>query len=217
MATTAKKTITFQDVERRRREFSGALRDYTKTGQRYHNPAIPMPAKHYESAQVLPNRLAMLDKLPKGKIIGETGVGVDNIAAEILNRAKPAKLHLFGTGESSLTDEVLRDGLRSGCVVPHGAPYGLELADVPDGFFDALYLSGETAVDDVLTLLELAARKTTAGGTIMVNSYAVWSTVSMYHCGTARAVNKFCTQHGWKMTYLALDPMGYYNVALNPL
>ncbi|UYV37189.1 hypothetical protein N4R57_19885 [Rhodobacteraceae bacterium D3-12] len=217
MATKPKKKITFQDVERRRREFSGALRDYAQSGQRYHNPAMPMPAKYYASAQVLPNRLAMFDKLPKGKVIGETGVGADNIAAEILNRAKPAKLHMFGTLESSLTDEALRDGLRSGCVVPHGEPYGLELADVPDGFFDALYLSGETAVDDVRALLNLAARKTTADGTIMVNSYAVWSTASMYHCGTAKAVNEFCTQNGWKMTYLALDPMGYYNVALNPL
>ena len=72
MTTTPR--MTLEEVERRRRAFAAALRALPRARERYHNPAPELPAAKLEGCEVLANRFALLDKVPRHGVIAEIGV-----------------------------------------------------------------------------------------------------------------------------------------------
>jgi hypothetical protein len=208
------KPITFDEVERKRRDFSRTLKDFSAQGGSYHHAAHELSADSLAGCRVFPNRMALLDHLPKGGVVAELGAGTGALSVQILERAAPKTLHIFDADPACLERESLVAGIKVGRLLPHMTDSGVSLATVPDGYLDGLYLSGSTDLADVQPLLELADRKLSAKGVLMVNNYAVWSPLSMYRCDVAHAVNMFCRTRPWKFTGLALQDMGYYDVQL---
>jgi hypothetical protein len=210
------KKVTFEQVERKRRELSQVLRQFRAAKGRYHNPAPELPAHVLEDCQVLPGRLALLDKLDPDQTLGLLGVANGDLAAQILYRSKPAMLHLFDEDLSRMGNPDIRAELASEeCrLKPHVGGVGDTLSRLPDAHFDVFYINGDHAYDAVKADIERVLPKIKPGGAMIFHSYTTWSAVTMYHCGVARAVHEFCLENPWRFRYLALEPMMYNDVML---
>ncbi len=210
------KKLTFEDVEKTRRAFSRTLRDFRAQKGRYHHPAPELPASKLEGCEVLPNRFALIDKVPKGGVMAEIGVDQGSFSLEILTRCQPEKLHLFDIDISRLSNPAILRELDQGSprLKTHVGDSSYNISKMPDGYFDMVYIDGDHEYQGVKKDIMAVLPKMKSAGVIVFNDYAVWSASSMYHCGVARAVHEFCLEHPWKFRYLALQTMMYNDVML---
>lgn len=211
-----KPKITFEDVEQKRRAFASALKEFTADKGRYHNPAPELPAAKLAGCEVLANRLALLDKLPKGGVFAEVGVDRGDFSIEILTRCKPEKLHLFDMDMTRLSNTALLGTIsqRGSPVKTHAGDSSTNMSKVPDGYFDVIYIDGDHGYEGVKRDIAASVPKLKPQGVMIFNDYAVWSATSMFHCGVARAVHEFCRDNPWKFRYIALQTMMYNDVML---
>lgn len=216
MTTTPR--MTLEEVERRRRAFAAALRALPRARERYHNPAPELPAAKLEGCEVLANRFALLDKVPRHGVIAEIGVDRGDFSLEILTRCKPERLHLFDIDISRLTNPDILAGLGSGSnrLKTHIGDSSANMGRMPEGYFDMVYVDGDHDYAAVRRDIAAILPRLAPGGAMVFHSYATWSAVSMYHSGVARAVHEFCLANPWKFRFLALEPMMYYDVMLVP-
>ena len=208
--------ITFEVVEQKRRVFSRALKEFLSSGGRYHHPAGELPAGKLEGCEILPNRLALIDRVEPGGVIAEVGVDRGDFSLELLNRCAPLKLHLFDIDIERLANPAILAELDNGSnrVKTHVGDSGLNMSRMPDNYFDAIYIDGDHRYEGVRRDIEASAPKLKQNGVLIFNDYSVWSPASMFHCGVARAVHEFCLNNPWKFRYLALQPMMYNDVML---
>lgn len=211
-------TITYEQVEQKRRAFSRALREFRKAKGRYHNPAPELPPAKLEGCEVLANRYQLLDRLAPGGVMAEIGVDRGDFSLEILTRCKPAKLHLFDIDLSRLSNPAIKAELaaETARVMTHAGDSATNMAKMPDGYFDMVYIDGDHEYQGVMRDIEATLPKLKPGGAMIFNDYTVWSATSMYHCGVARAVHEFCLNNPWKFRYMALQAMMYNDVMLIP-
>jgi predicted O-methyltransferase YrrM len=208
--------ITFEQVEQKRRAFSQALLQFRAAKGRYHNPAPELPGEKLEGCELLPNRYALLDKVPQGGAMAEIGVDRGDFSLEILTRCKPDKLHLFDIDIARLVNPEIRAELASedSRLKTHIGDSSTNLGKMPDGYFDLVYVDGDHDYKGVVKDIEAVLPKMKPGGILIFNDYTVWSASSMYHCGVARAVNELCLAHPWKFRYMSLQSMMYNDVML---
>ncbi len=208
--------ITYEQVEQKRREFAAALRQFTQEKGQYHQRASELPAAKLEGAEILPNRLALLDKIAAGGVIGEIGVDRGDFSLELLERCKPSQLHLFDIDISRLVNPRIQAELASneGRVKTHIGDSSTNMRKMPDSYFDVVYVDGDHRYEGVVKDIEAALPKIKPEGVLVFNDYTVWSAVSMYHCGVAKAVHELCLAQPWKFRYLALQSMMYNDVML---
>lgn len=214
--STTPPKITFEEVERKRRAFASALKEFTAQKGRYHNPAPALPAEKLVGCEVLPNRFAILDRLPKGGVIAEVGVDRGDFSLEILNRCQPERLHLFDMDLTRLTNSAVLQAIagHDGRIKTHAGDSSTNLSKMPDGYFDMIYIDGDHTYDGVMRDIRAAVSKLKPEGVMVFNDYTVWSATSMFHCGVARAVHEFCLDNPWKFRYIALQSMMYNDVML---
>lgn len=216
MTTADKPTVTREEVEQKRRAFAAALRAFTQAKGRYHHPAAPLPQEKLEGCEVLTDRYHLIDRLPKGGNVAEVGIDRGDFSLELLNRIRPERLHLFDIDISRLVNPAILAELDngSGRVRTHVGDSSTSLARMPDAYFDVIYIDGDHTYEGVMRDIEAALPKVKPTGALIFNDYAVWSAVSMFHCGVARAVHELCLNHPWKFRYIALQPMMYNDVML---
>lgn len=207
---------TFETVERKRRDFAQALARFRGKGGRYHNPAPPLPDDKYRDCEVLTDRLALLDRLPKGAAIAEVGVDRGHFSAEILSRCAPSILLLidreFDRLASPLVLELVARKDPRITLIPGDSADGL--SELPAGCLDVVYIDADHSYAAVRRDIAAALPCLKPDGVLVFNDYAVWSPSSMYHCGVARAVNELCLTSNWRLKYLAMQPMMYNDVML---
>lgn len=212
----AEPKITFEDVEQKRRAFAKALKEFRQARGSYHNPAPELPASKLEGCEILPDRLTLLDKLPKGGVMAEIGVDRGDFSLEILNRCKPDALHLFDIDISRLVNTKIRAELEAenSRLTTHVGDSSANMSKLPDSSFDMVYIDGDHAYEGVVRDIEAVLPKLKPGGVMIFNDYTVWSAASMFHCGVARAVHEFCLKHPWKFRYMSMQSMMYNDVML---
>lgn len=207
---------TFETVERKRRDFATALAGFRGNGGRYHNPAPPLPDDKYRGCEVLTDRLALLDRLPKGAAIAEVGVDRGYFSAEIIERCTPSSLVLIDRDLGRLANPLILDLVSHGdprLILLHGDS-GDCLEGLPARSLDLVYIDADHGYEAVRRDIAAALPKLKPDGALIFNDYAVWSPSSMYHCGVARAVNELCLASNWRLRYLAMQPMMYNDVML---
>ena len=211
-----KAKMTFEDVERKRRDFARTLREFVKQRGRYHNRAPELPQSKLDGCEMLSSRLGLLDRLDKGGTIAEIGAANGDFSNEILTRCAPEMLHLFDVDASALTNADVRAELsaETSRIKPHLDNSEKAFAKFPDAFFDLIYINGDHDYDAVMHDITIALPKLKPGGGLVFHAYTTWSAVSMYHCGVARAVHEFCLENPWKFRYVALETMMYNDVML---
>jgi predicted O-methyltransferase YrrM len=162
----------------------------------------------------VPDRLALLERLPKGGVVAEVGTLHGEFAREILRITEPQELHLIDHEAHpdvvTLTEESsLRDRVRF-----HHRDSAEALQAFPDRYFDWIYIDAQHAYDGVKRDIDVARCKVKDGGLLVFNDYIVWSYVEMEPYGVVAAVNELCTEDKWEMIYLALPSHMYCDVAL---
>jgi long-subunit acyl-CoA synthetase (AMP-forming) len=51
-------------------------------------------------------------------------------------------------------------------------------------------------------------------GMMVFNDYTNWSVCEVMPYGVARAVNEFCMANNWEVVFLALQSLGYHDIAI---
>lgn len=214
--TRPKARITFEEVETKRRAFARALKTFTAQNGRYHDRAPELAPEKLSGCEVLPSRLALLDRLTPSGIFAEVGVDRGDFSVEILTRCKPARLHLFDIDISRITNPVILDALEQpeSPISLHPGDSASTLSRLNDNYFDVIYIDGDHSFEGVMRDINAALPRLKPEGALIFNDYNVWSPVSMMHCGVARAVHEFCRDHPWKFRYIALQSMMYNDVML---
>lgn len=213
---SSKSKITFEQVERTRREFAKTLQNFIKQRGRYHNRAPELPQSKLDGCEMLNSRLSLLDRLEKGRVIAEINPRNGDFSDEILSRCAPDMLHLLGVEADKLVNVKIRAELsaETSRIKPHLGDVDKNFAKFPEAFFDLVYINGDHDYEAVRRDIETVLPKVKPTGGLIFHAYTTWSAVSMYHCGVARAVHEFCLENPWKFRYVALETMMYNDVML---
>lgn len=187
-------------------------------------PRVELMPEHTRNCRVLPNRLCLLEALPKQAIGAEVGVAYGDFTAEILRRAEPACLHLVdvwsGERYASGLDKVMslcQQQLETGSVRIHR---GLSVEILPsfeDAYFDWIYIDTDHSYDTTLRELQLAAPKTKFDGRLMGHDFCVGNIITPWLYGVIQACNKFCLDQHWQYEYITLESHGHFSFSLTKL
>lgn len=179
---------------------------------------------HTANGQLLPDRAALLDRMPKGAIVLEAGVAEGDFSAEILKRTEPEKLHLVDVwdseryGESRGTvfdkfDQQISDGLVQ-------IDEGLSIEMLPkydDAYFDWIYIDTDHTYQTTADELALCDRIVKPGGRICGHDFCTGSIAWPVVYGVVQAVNEFCMSHHWQFEYVSLESHGHFSFCIKRL
>jgi len=57
-------------------------------------------------------------------------------------------------------------------------------------------------------------KKVKSDGMMVFNDYTNWSVCEIMPYGVAKAVNEFCIANNWEIVFLALQSLGYHDIAI---
>jgi predicted O-methyltransferase YrrM len=187
-------------------------------------PEVSIRDEHTRNCRVLPDRLALLDHLPKGGVAAEVGVAFGRFTRAILERNQPRLLHLIDVWASDRYREGLEEVRAHNWAVfatdvlqAHRGASVEVLASFPDASFDWIYLDTDHSYATTIAELRTAAPKIRAGGFIAGHDFCTGNVVSPWPYGVIEACHQFCVEDGWQYRFLAMEPRGYNSFALSRL
>jgi SAM-dependent methyltransferase len=177
------------------------------TGSQASSPALP--AELVADCRMCADRLALIDRLPKGGVVAELGTYKGDFAREILARAAPQKLHLIDI-DFTVTDPLVLADTR---VTQHNGLTHDTIATFPDGHFDWIYIDADHSYAGVARDAAASAAKLKPGGYLVFNDFAhIDPMLGRY--GVHRAVVEFALAQRWPMAFFAFNGAALYDVAL---
>lgn len=181
----------------------------------YDGPQAPaLPEALVKGCVVLRNRERLLEELPKGCVFAEVG-GLHDFSSRIADIVRPSELHIF-CRDLSLVGWLDKGRFSQATEYYEGIPSVL-LSEQSVGRFDIVCIDGEHDYDTVWSELVAAHHCTMLGGYIVCSGYTSWSLSQCVPYGVLSAVNRFAIERKMPLAYLALQPNGYYDVALRKL
>jgi SAM-dependent methyltransferase len=179
-------------------------------------PAGPMLTdRHLTRCQVLPDRVAMLRRMPTGGVAVEVGVQTGGFSRRILDICRPSRLHLIDLDLHSYSiAAAFEPEIKAGVVVLHEDDSAATLARLPDGECDFVYIDGDHSYDGVKRDIEAVRSKVKPDGFLLFNDYTYWSPCECLPYGVVQAVNELCIEDDWEMVYFGLAEFMYCDVAL---
>lgn len=189
----------------------GLRRLYRILRSSVHAPVLsqPIPEHLVRDCRVCSSRYSMLERLPKGGAVIEVGTLRGEFAAQILARCAPERLHIVDIDLSRVHPTVLKNA----AVVPHESLTLDAVAAFDDESLDWIYIDAAHDYQSVLADARAYAPKLKPGGFLVFNDFAhIDPNLGRY--GVHRAVVDFCIEQDWPMAFLALEPSGLYDVAL---
>lgn len=134
-------------------------------------PKLPLEA--LDACRLLPDRYALLDRLPKQAVCAELGTHEGTFAEAILRIARPRELHVVDIDLSRLraAPELAADP----AVVLHAQDSAACLAQFPDRHFDWIYIDADHSYPAVRRDADIALRKIKDDGFLVFNDYIFWS------------------------------------------
>lgn len=177
---------------------------------------------------LLPDRVELLHRLPKGGIVAEVGVAQGDFSGRIWQENAPKVLHLidYWSGAASESGKVgavtdyervqhrFAAGLANGQIKLHRGWSWEELAKFPDNTFDWIYIDAAHDYESVAKDLVAAMGKIKSEGYICGHDYTRWGSSGLSRFGVVEAVNEFCMQHGWRLAFLTNEPSRHISYAL---
>ncbi|MCU0907419.1 MAG: class I SAM-dependent methyltransferase [Rhodobacteraceae bacterium] len=187
-------------------------------------PLAELDDRHTAACRVVPSRLHLLDRLPKGLAWAEIGVGFGDYSAEILARARPTCLHLvdawettrYGTGRTHVATR-FAEAIASGRVVLHVGKSTAVMPTLGRGTLDVVYIDTDHSYATTRDELRLAAGLVAGGGRIAGHDYCPGNAVEPVVYGVVQAVAEFCLAEDWGFEYLALAAAGNASFCLRRL
>lgn len=173
--------------------------------------------QHLRRCVVVPERTALVGRLPTGGIVAEVGTLHGEFAREILRLAQPGELHLIDHEIHPHVHELANDPAFRDRLHVHHSDSVAALDSFPDQYFDWIYIDAQHAYDGVKRDIQSARRKVTRDGFLVFNDYIMWSYVEMEPYGVVAAVNELCIEDGWEIVMLALPSHMYCDVAVQKI
>jgi methyltransferase family protein len=198
-------------------------------------PAAVLQERHVRNCRVVADREAILERMPKGGVVAELGVGFGDFSAKILDTIQPCEFHAidhFDWHEMPVawgrsTKEVF-DGhsheefyrarfsrqIGAGIVRPRKGCTWEVLAEYPDAWFDVIYVDAAHDYASVKRDADCCTAKLKPDGVLIFNDYILYDYHSMEAYGVVHAVNDLCVTRGYELIYLALAPHMFCDVAI---
>lgn len=177
-------------------------------------PGPPLAQSSVAGCRVFADRYEAIRSLPPHGVVGEVGTQTGRFAAFIDEVNRPREMHLFDLSIDAFQVPELTRGANARRVFFHVGDSSTELAKLPAHHFDWLYIDGDHSYSGVQRDIAAATRVLKPGGTLVFNDYTTWSPAEVCVYGVLRAVHELLNGGGWEMSYIALEPMGYHDVAL---
>jgi hypothetical protein len=188
---------------------------------RRRTPQVQLREEHTRNCVVLPDRKALLARLPAGGVAAEVGVAFGDYTDAILRINRPKLLHLIDPWSTERYREGLAairarhgDSIAAGGVCIHEGLSTDVLATFPEGYFDWVYIDTDHSYETTLAELRIAAPRIRAGGFIAGHDYCTGNVVAPWPYGVVEACHAFCVEAGWRFRFLALEARGRNSFAL---
>ena len=176
---------------------------------------------HVKNCRLVESRVKMLEYLPKNSVVAEVGTQYGRFAEKIISIAKPKKLHLidynfdlFKAEVSQAQKIIFQEGIENGTIELHEGDSSTILASFPDEYFDWIYIDADHAYEGVCKDIDRGYTKVKSDGMMIFNDYTNWSVCEIIPYGVAKAVNEFCIANNWEIMFLALQFLGYHDIAI---
>ncbi|WP_242087566.1 class I SAM-dependent methyltransferase [Aestuariivivens sediminis] len=188
-------------------------------------PLCQLQHKHLQHLQALPDRLALLNVMPKHAVVAELGVDMGEFSEAILEYNDPKKLHLidawpssrYHKGKRDMVVQKFNEAIESGQVQLHEG-YSTDLVvDFPDHYFDWIYVDTDHSYKTTLTELELYHIKVKPGGYIAGHDFILGNWISLLRYGVIDAVYEFCIKYNWEMVYLTMEHKAHPSFAIKKI
>jgi predicted O-methyltransferase YrrM len=176
-------------------------------------PKKELDAIHTANCVVLPNRMALLEKLPKNGHVAELGVDTGGYSRLIIELIHPAKLHLVDAWDTKRYGEDKAQGviikfekeIAEGKVQLHRGYSTQRAADFADSYFDWIYIDTNHTYQTTYEELRAYAPKMKPGGIIAGHDFVTGNWISGMRYGVREAVHEFCVEEGWEFVFLTME------------
>jgi hypothetical protein len=187
-------------------------------------PGVVLEEVHTRNCNVLPTRMHLLDRLPKGGVVAEVGVAFGDFTKQILLRNNPSKLHLVDAWEADGYQDVLEKILEryskeiaTGAIEINRGLSRERLSEFSDEYLDWIYIDTDHSYLTTRDELLIASKKVKPGGYIAGHDFTSGNPVKAVPYGVIQACNEFCVNEGWGYEFLTLEPSGHSSFALKKI
>lgn len=176
--------------------------------------SIPdVPSSAVLGARLFANRNEAIASLKRGGAIAEIGALVGEFSQVMWRNLEPSSFHLFDLHydrwrrKNPELDEDPR-------VTFHIGDSSTSLEELPDQFFDIIYIDADHSEDGVRKDTKVSIRKLKPDGVLVFDDYTIWSPFEFLDYGIVQVVNPLLDSGEWVVEYLSLDPYMYCNIAI---
>lgn len=176
-------------------------------------PKVELETAHTAHCTVLPNRLALLEKMPGGGNVAELGVDKGDFSQKILDLNRPAKLHLvdawdtvrYGEDKAQLVQKKFEQQVAAGALQLNRGYSTERAADFPDRYFDWIYIDTNHSYRTTYEELRAYAPKMKPGGIIAGHDFVTGNWLSGLRYGVREAVHEFCVEYRWEFVFITME------------
>ena len=190
------------------------------TSTRGENFVLPQALSpiHVNQCKVMANRFEMVRKFPKNARVAEVGAQTGKFSKHIWENLRPREFHLYDISfyqENFPFDHAyFEDPVLQGKVFLHEGDSSSLLNQMPDEYFDWIYIDADHSYSGVVKDVEVAKFKIKPNGLLVFNDYMIYSPIEDMQYGVNRAVNDLCLNENFEMVYFAFNVAGYHDVCL---
>lgn len=204
-----KKSFHFNEYNEFLKDFLASRKEVDKSIPKYN-----LQHRHIRNLQVLTDRKALLERLPKGGIVSELGVNEGEFSKAILDIARPVKLHLvdawgnpqrYHDGLKLLVEEMFSEEIQGGQVEVNVGYSTDVLSTMPEHYFDWVYLDTDHSYTVTAAELAILKNKVKPGGIIAGHDYSIGNWVGDVRYGVIEAVHELCVKEDWELLFITVN------------
>ncbi len=204
-----KKSFHFKDYDEHYQEYSLAKKINEET-----IPKLDLQNKHIKNIEVILNREELLARLPKNKVCAEIGVNQGVFSEQIIKLTHPSKLHLidawgdadrYHDGLKLVVEDKFADKIKTGQVEINVGFSTSVLKNMPDNYFDWVYLDTDHSYKVTVQELNVLKDKVKPDGIIAGHDYIIGNWAGDIRYGVIEAVSELCINSNWEMIFLTIN------------
>jgi hypothetical protein len=198
-------------------------------------PARTLPEHLLARSRVLPNREAVIPRLPRRISFCEVGVALGDFSLRVLEGAEISRfialdlftLHQYpemwggrigaelnGRSHAAYFRDRFAREIEAGRMDMLEGNSTDMLETLPDASVDVFYIDAHHSYDAVRAELAVVHRKIAPGGWIWLNDYIMHDYMTDTQYGVVQATNQFMIEQNWEMLYFCLQAGMFCDVVL---